>query len=49
MPIRKALTNSDEVKTVISRSNFLKKSPEEYFRKLNLAQDRTPEERKEHQ
>ena len=48
-PIRVTLTNSDDVKSVLSRSNLLKKSPEEYFRKLYLAPDRTPEERKEHQ
>ncbi|KAL5266005.1 hypothetical protein ACHWQZ_G006601 [Mnemiopsis leidyi] len=48
-PIRVTLTNSDDVKSILSRSNLLKKSPEEYFRKLYLAPDRTPEERKEHQ
>ena len=48
-PIRVTLTNSDDVKSVLSRSNLLKKSPEEYFRKLYLAPDITPEERKEHQ
>ncbi|KAL5268135.1 hypothetical protein ACHWQZ_G002106 [Mnemiopsis leidyi] len=31
--IRVTLTNSDDVKSVLSRSNLLKKSPEEYFRK----------------
>ncbi|KAL5251421.1 hypothetical protein ACHWQZ_G016953 [Mnemiopsis leidyi] len=48
-PSTVTLTNSDDVKSVLSRSNLLKKSPEEYFRKLYLAPDRTPEERKEHQ
>ncbi|KAL5250018.1 hypothetical protein ACHWQZ_G015934 [Mnemiopsis leidyi] len=48
-PIKVTLTNPDEVKSVLSRSNLLKKSPEEYFRKLYLAPDRTLEERREHQ
>ncbi|KAL5254618.1 hypothetical protein ACHWQZ_G014157 [Mnemiopsis leidyi] len=47
--IKVTLTNPDEVKSVLSRSNLLKKSPEEYFRKLDLAPDRTLEERREHQ
>ncbi|KAL5267995.1 hypothetical protein ACHWQZ_G004892 [Mnemiopsis leidyi] len=48
-PINVTLTNPNEVRSVLSRSNLLKKSPEEYFRKLYLAPDRTLEERREHQ
>ncbi|KAL5251686.1 hypothetical protein ACHWQZ_G014731 [Mnemiopsis leidyi] len=48
-PIKVTLTNPDEVKSVLSRGNLLKKSPEEYFRKMYLAPDRTLEERREHQ
>ena len=36
------------MKSVLSRCNLLKNSPEEYFRKLHVTPDRTPEERKEH-
>ena len=36
------------MKSVLSRCNLLKKFREEYFRKLYVAPDRAPEERKEH-
>ena len=48
-PIKVTLNNPDDVRSVLRRSSLLKKSPEEYFRKLYLAPDRTLEERREHQ
>ena len=48
-PIKVTLNNPDDVRSVLRRSSLLKKSPEEYFRRLYLAPDRTFEERKEHQ
>ena len=48
-PIKVTLNNPDDVRYVLRRSSLLKKSPEEYFRRLYLAPDRTLEERKEHQ
>ena len=48
-PIKVTLNNPDDVRSVLKRSSLLKKSPEEYFRKLYLAPDRTLEERKERQ
>ena len=48
-PIKVTLNSPEDVRHVLRRSSLLKKSPEEYFRKLYLAPDRTLEERKEHQ
>lgn len=47
-PIKVTLTNPEEVKVVLSKSNLLKISPDAYFRKLYLAPDRTYEQRTEH-